>query len=166
MLLLSLLLPSIIQYVNYIGWYEVEIPTSTHLKGRIKLPNGWEFVMVDGIITIIDKTTNELVAKEIVQGENLIVTDSNGTIITNNLDTSLPLTVENISTFYFIKGYSNSVYLYNYDDLITTKICINLEICDKRDYGGYWLLMAFEDDVELEIIEKIINSYCWGGYIE
>lgn len=50
------------------GYYKVEIPTNSPLKGTIKIPNECEFVTEDGIVKLINKNTKEILAEQISQG--------------------------------------------------------------------------------------------------
>ena len=45
-------------FEDYTGWKEVEIPTDSELRARMKIPEEWNFVVEDGKVHIRDSEGN------------------------------------------------------------------------------------------------------------
>lgn len=157
---------------NYTNWKKVEIPTQSEYKGTIKIPNHYEIIDEDGIISLIDIDTNEIVAEQVYQEWRMNGHKGNQQI--NNWDelefksNISDLDIKNQECYSFDRGYSNAVYTYIYDDGVNKRYCLQFDIYADDDpihIGDFSLLLIFKDNIEYELIDKIAQSYRWGGFI-
>jgi len=153
---------------NYEGFYTTKIPTNSTLRGTIKIPNEWEFIIDDGIITLINKDTKEVIAEQIVQGYvSSIYKNNDWLYIGNDLSFNNKYEVEYAikvnENYDRVKIYSNSIekYIFSDDKELFCVLKINAYI--NREKGDYILLLRLYDEQYEDVIEKIINSYCFGG---
>lgn len=175
-LIIFIILIFFVSLHSCVGWTKVDIPTATNLKGTIKISNKWEFITEDGIIKLINSKTKEVYAEQIFVGykdKNHIISSTEeyedkfypektkGTFNENiNLD------ITNNESFTFDKGYSNGVYQYIYNDQENEYIIMDIAIFYTKDFGDYYLsLLIYNCAINNRKIEKMINSYRFGGTI-
>ena len=153
---------------NYTGWHKEVIPTNTEYKGTIKIPDEWHFESNEGIVSIKDQEENE-VAIEIFQG-----TRFNGYIGDERVDNWDELEINHLEgyelekeeNYTFIRGTSSASYIYQYSDDIHENYCLRMTIYDNSDDIYYSLAIIFLIEIEYEDVNKMAESYRWGGWIE
>ena len=156
---------------RYKGYYETKIPTDSTLRGTIKIPNEWEFITEDEVIQLIDKETKEVIAEQIVQGHmnfsHYPQNDYVDPIFTNienlKFNPNINFDIKNVEKYDYVKGYSNAIVYYEFESEQKNYIVLKFEIYDDKDLNPYYLFMFFYDIDEKIELEKIINSYCFGG---
>lgn len=170
--LICMVLPILCGCYDYTNWKKVEIPTQSEYKGTIKIPNHYEFVDEDGIISLIDTDTNEILAEQVYQEWRM--NGHIGDTSINNWDelefksNIKDLDVKKQDYYSLEKGYSNAVYMYIYDDGINKRYCLQFSIyADDAPIhlGDFDLSLIFKDNIEYELIDKMALSYRWGGFI-
>jgi len=125
-------------------------------------------IIDDGIITLINKDTKEVIAEQIVQGYvSSIYKNNDWLYIGNDLSFNNKYEVEYAikvnENYDRVKIYSNSIekYIFSDDKELFCVLKINAYI--NREKGDYILLLRLYDEQYEDVIEKIINSYCFGG---
>ena len=174
-LLLVTIFISFIGCHNYSNWYETEIPTNTEYNGQIyratvKLPNEWESINEDDIISIVDKKTKGMVATQVYCEWRINV--GHGQEIINNWDElhfnekiGLDVSVEEYYTLEICN--SNGAGLFLFDDGINQRYCVIYDIYtlyEKR--GNYTMCIMFSDSIERDVIQQFALSYHWVGYLD
>ncbi len=165
---------------NYEGWEKVEIPTDTPLKGKIKIPQEWEFISEDGIITLINQTNNTIIAEQVYQEWRFIgwhgktsVDNWDDLKFKTNLD---DVDYKNEDYYEFTRNNSSGAYIYTFNDGVVNRLCLSMEIyldlahpaCDSKtgvDFGGFYLLLMFDEFIDIETIQQMADSYIFGGTI-
>ena len=155
---------------DYEGFYSTKIPTDSILRGTIKIPNKWEFITEDGIIKLINKDTKKVIAEQIVQGHmnfshkpDINYVDPVFANIDNlTFNQNINFDIKNVEKYDYIKGYSNAIEYYEFKDEEKNYVVLKFEIYDDKNLNPYYLFLFFYDKEEITL-EKIINSYCFGG---
>ena len=150
------------------GWVEVEIPTDTVLKARVKLPKDWTFVEDDEKIYIKDESDNIIATelycewhKDFYIGDNHYVEDL-------HFNEELPEDLRNLENYDVCIGGSTGSLAYKIilDD--TERYAIHFRIMDSIQIPGeYELMMVFEEGFNDEkILSKMVHSYEYGGHYD
>ena len=150
---------------NYEGWHKEVIPTNSEYKASIKIPDEWHFESNDDIVSIKDQEGNEI-AVEIYEdnwangfkGPIYI----NDTVKINEIEGYDICNEGNYKLDYLP---SNGASLHKYEDGSYLRYLIVLKIYATFD-EDYYFSMFFLNEMEIEMIRKIMDSYQWGGRIE
>ena len=153
---------------NYTGWHKEVIPTNTEYKGTIKIPDEWHFESNEGIVSIKDQEENE-VAIEIFQG-----TRHYGYIGDEKVDNWDELEINHLEgyelereeNYTLIRGTSSASYIYQYSDDAHENYCLRMMIYDTPNNINYSLAIIFLIEIEYEDVDKMAESYRWGGRIK
>lgn len=154
---------------RYKGYYETKIPTDSTLRGTIKIPNEWEFITEDEVIQLIDKETKEVIAEQIVQGHFEIISNIDGNRIYNEdklaFNEHTKYDIKNPNNYEYVKGYSNAVYKYKFSENNQEFNVLEIGIYYDNVLSDYYLMLIIYADIEDEKLEKIIQSYGFGGIL-
>lgn len=179
LVVLSLVLFCSCNHYDYTNWKKVEIPTDTPLKGTIKIPNEWEFISEDGIVTLLDQENNRIVAKQIFQDwrwsgriGKTEVDNWDDLTFKSNID---DVDFKNEDYYTFIKGQSRPAYIYSFTDGTNGRLCLFLDIYQDRSYPAYdsktgtkiddfYLALMFEEFVNYFTLRQMAMSYSAGGF--
>ena len=162
----------------YDGYREVAIPTDSELKGTIKIPEDWEFITEDGVIKLINRTTNEVYAEQIVQG----VMDFSGLSAKDCLDNIFPNTdnllfntnigydIGNGEKYEHISINSNSTeqlkFTENDQSFNVCRFLIYHNHTSAKDSADYYLMLFFYPNIEESTLQRIMYSYKFGGFLQ
>ena len=154
---------------GYKDYYKIPIPTNSLLRGTIKIPNEWRFVIDDEIIKLIDRDSREVIAEQIVQDHFELISNVDGNKIFNeeklSFNNNIKYDIKNPKNYSFDKGYSNAVYKYKYTENSFVFDVLDIQIYRDKDLCIYYLMLIIYADIEDKKLEKIINSYCFGGVV-
>lgn len=148
-------------FEDYTGWKEVEIPTNSELKARVKIPEEWYFVVEDDKVHIRDSEGN-LIATEVYHGYG------RGE---KNFNENLPPKMLDLDNYGFVLGGENPCFLYKITidglDLYALKMEIMSRTSTAPSIGRYTSMLIFEKDVDIEgLYPKIEKSFRYGGIIK
>ena len=170
-LLVSIVVPSVLLSIgfmiengvfeDYTGWKEVEIPTDSELRARMKIPEEWNFVVEDGKVHIRDSEGN-LVATEVYEGYDRGEKDFNENLTPEMLD---------LDSYEFVLGGENPCFLYKIETDNEVKYFLEMYIMSRTStapkIGHICLMMMFEENVDIAgLYPKIQKSYRYGGLIK
>ena len=145
-----------------------EIPTGTEKLATIKLHEGWRFTTENGRIHI--KDGEKTVARE-VYNEWRINYYLNGEYHDNkselNINAELPDDLRNLDNYHVIQSdyYSADIFDYNIGGSQRYAVYLTIMRVPERN-GAHVLFIVFEEDYsDLDVIQKILKSYTWAGYV-
>ena len=154
----------------YNGWTEVEIPTDTVLKAKVKLPDGWYFTEEDGRFHIKNKE-NEIIATEAYCEWYIDYYVGNQHYSNKEkLQINEALTTElcDLDNYEIYIGGSTGCHVYKCTIDNEQRYAISFSIMDSLQIDGeYSLMMVFEEDFnDEEIFRKMVRSFEYGGYYD
>ncbi len=165
---------------DYFNWKEVEIPTDTPVRCKIKIPNEWEFISEDGIVTLINQANNAIVAEQVYQ--EFKFDGWHGQIRVDNWDdlefrTNIDdVDYKNKDNYDRVKINSSGGLVFSFNDGEIERLCLNMKIysdlsdpaCDPETgekFGQFFLFLMFDELIEFDTIQQMAVSYSWGGTI-
>jgi hypothetical protein len=164
--------------LDYQGFQKVVIPTDSELRGTIYIPEEWKFITEDGIIKLINGTTNEVYAEQIVQG----VMDFSGLSAKDCLDNIFPNTdnllfntnigydIGNGEKYEHISINSNSTeqlkFTENDQSFNVCRFLIYHNHTSAKDSADYYLMLFFYPNIEESTLQRIMYSYKFGGFLQ
>lgn len=162
----------------YQGFQKVVIPTNSELRGTIYIPEGWKFITEDGVIKLINATTNEVYAEQIYQGslgefeeeskeESIpkIEPFEDAEKISFNNDISYD--VKNKERYDLTRLCSNSVCQFDFTEGDQTFKALRFGIYEDPDQtNDYYLLLLCYPNIDDQLLQKISYSYTFGGFLE
>ena len=156
-------------FTRYKDYYETEVPTNSRLRGTIKIPKKWDFIIDNGIVKLVDKTSNEVMAEQIVQGHLEVIGNENGYKIWNHekliFNENLPYDIKNPEKYEYVKGYSNAIYKHKFTDENKSFTVLDMASYYDKYLSNYYLILLIYDCFEEDILENVILSYSFGGTI-
>lgn len=156
---------------NYSGWYKAEIPTEPEYRGKIKIPNEWEFTEEEGIVYLKNKTNNEIIAEQIFQGKKIHKQDDNEKFTYPweelKFNPRLNDNFKNEDNYKLDRGPAVEASIYQYNDGEIEQYCLRLEIymttIKRALQEEYFLMMIFREDIDRETLIKMADAfYCYG----
>ena len=139
-------------FENYSNWSKKEVPTDTDVQVTVKIPDEWEFVVIDELVYI--KDGDKVVASEISQGYNLYKK------LNENQNESLYDLFDTYTACksIYVDGGSCVIYEYDFGEQGKRYVMeMNVFVSPDGDYG---LLLLFEkDSVTLDDLIKIERSH-------
>ena len=150
-------------FEDYTGWKEVEIPTDSELKARVKIPEEWYFVVEDGKVYLKDDSGN-VIATEVFAGwlecysKNGIHYDN---FDENDINSELPLKFQDRHNFELVNGSEHGCYLKAIEVDEIVYYALNFEVMrDEEHEGFYTLFLIFDSEIkDIDTFDKIQKSY-------
>lgn len=160
-------------YNNYSDWKQVEVPTDSTPKAKVRLPEDWYFFS-DGERIYIKDEDGKIIATEVYEDWRISYTvsyqDGTKEKFDNkdeiDINKNLPKELQDLDAYKPYRVGEGSCYLYkaeteerDYYALIMVVVMSN-----KKNYN---LMLVFNDDtVSDKDFKKIQLSYRYGGFVE
>ena len=150
------------------SWTEVEIPTDTVLKARVKLPKDWIFAQDNEKLYIKDTNNNVIATELYCEWHKDFYIGYNHYVEDLHFNEELSEDLRNLENYDVCIGGSAGAHAYKIVINDTERYAIRFGIMDSLQIsGGYELMMVFEEGFNDEkILSKMVHSYEYGGYYD